>query len=439
MNTRRDFLGSAAVALPAAQSLLAARPGGSRVLGANDRINIGIIGVGIRGSGHCQTLKKMVDSGAQIQVIAASEIYTRRKERAKTLLGLTDKDIHHDYKDLVSRPDVDAVLVATPDHWHFRMAMDALNAGKDVYLEKPMTYRIEEAKVLAEHVKSSGRVMQIGSQYATETQTFKARDIIQKGVLGKVLFCQGTYSRNTYHGEWNYPIDPEGTPENIDWKRFLGSAPKRPFSADRYFRFRKYWDYSGGISTDLLYHRLVPFMAILGPQFPLRVSANGGIFVQKDREVPDTMMTTIEYPDYFVTMASSMASEAVNNFFHPVIYGHEAVMELRGKEVVVTPEPLFKNKFKEKTGVDVLHVDASGPDFQRGHLENFFDCMRTRNKPNLDADFGYKAMVAIGLGVEAYREQKQMAFDPSAERVAKTGPKRETYEGDGKNVDESKA
>jgi len=129
----------------------------------------------------------------------------------------------------------------------------------------------------------------------------------------------------------------------------------------------------------------------------------------------------------------------VNNFFHPVIYGHEAVMELRGKEVVVTPEPLFKNKFKEKTGVDVLHVDASGPDFQRGHLENFFDCMRTRNKPNLDADFGYKAMVAIGLGVEAYREQKQMAFDPSAERVAKTGPKRETYEGDGKNVDESKA
>ena len=308
MNTRRDFIGTAAAALPAAQSLLAARPGASRVLGANDRINVGIIGVGIRGSGHCRQLKKMADSDGKIQVVAASEIYTKRKERAKELLGLTDKDIHHDYKELVNRPDVDAVLIATPDHWHFRMAMDAMLAGKDVYLEKPMTYKIEEAKVLAEHVKSSGRVMQIGSQYATETQTFKAREIVQQGLLGKILFCQGTYSRNSYHGEWNYTVDPEGTAENIDWKRFLGSAPKRPFSADRYFRFRKYWDYSGGISTDLLYHRLVPFLSILGPQFPLRVSANGGIYVQKDREVPDTMMTTIEYADFSVMMLSSMAS-----------------------------------------------------------------------------------------------------------------------------------
>jgi predicted dehydrogenase len=372
-------------------------------------------------------------------MLAASEIYTKRKERAKTLLNLADKDIHHDYKELIARPDIDAVVIATPDHWHFRMAMDALLAGKDVYLEKPMTYKIEEAKVLAEHVKSSGRVMQIGSQYATETQTFKAREVVQQGLLGKILFCQGTYSRNTYHGEWNYTVDPEGTPENIDWKRFLGSAPKRPFSADRYFRFRKYWDYSGGISTDLLYHRLVPFLSIIGPQFPLRVSANGGIYVQKDREVPDTMMTTIEYADFSVMMLSSMASDAPNNFVHPVIYGHEAVMELRGKEVVATPEPLFKKQFKAKTGVDVLHIDAKGPDFYQGHLENFFDCMRSRKKPNLDADFGYKAMVAIGLGVEAYREQKQMSFDPSTERILKVGLKRETYEGDGKNVDETQA
>jgi hypothetical protein len=114
-------------------------------------------------------------------------------------------------------------------------------------------------------------------------------------------------------------------------------------------------------------------------------------------------------------------------------------MELRGKEVVVTPEPLFKKKFKEKTGVDVLQVDATGPDYYQGHLENFFECMRTRKKPNLDADFGYKAMVAIGLGVEAYREQKQMLFDPATERILKNGLKRETFEGDGKNVDETKA
>jgi len=439
MNSRRQFIGTAAAALPAAQALLAARPGSSRVLGANDRINVGIIGAGIRGGQHCRSLKKMADKDAKIQVVAASEIYTRRKEHAKEVLALTDKDIHHDYKELVNRPDVDAVFIATPDHWHFRMAMDAMLAGKDVYLEKPMTFKIEEAKVLAEHVKSSGRVMQIGSQYASETQTFKAREIVQQGLLGKILFCQGTYSRNSYHGEWNYTVEPEGTAENIDWKRFLGSAPKRPFSADRYFRFRKYWDYSGGISTDLLYHRLVPFMAILGPQFPVRVSANGGIYVQKDREVPDTMMTTIEYEDFSVMMLSSMASDAPNNFLHPVIYGHEAVMEMRGKEIVVTPEPLFKKQFKTKTGQDVLHVDATGPEFYQAHLDNFFDCMRTRQKPNLHADFGYKTMVAIGLGVDAYREQKQMLFDPASERILKNGPKRVTYEGDGKNVDETQA
>jgi predicted dehydrogenase len=439
MNTRRNFIGTAAAALPAAKSLLAARPGASRVIGANDRINIGIIGVGTRGGGHARQLKKMADADGKIQVVAASEIYSKRKERAKQLLALTDKDIHHDYKELVNRPDVDAVFVATPDHWHFRMAMDGMLAGKDVYLEKPMTYKLEEAKVLAEHVKSSGRVMQVGSQYASEMQTLKAREVVQQGLLGKILFCQGTYSRNTYHGEWNYTVDPEGTPENIDWKRFLGSAPKRPFSADRYFRFRKYWDYSGGIATDLLYHRLVPFLAIVGPQFPVRVSSNGGIYVQKDREVPDTVMTSIEYSDFSVTMLSSMASDAVNNFFHPVIYGHEAVLELRGGEVVVTPEPLFKKQFKEKTGQDVLHIDAKAPDCYVLHLENFFDSMRSRKKPNLDAEFGYKAMVAIGLGVEAYREQKQMLFDPATERILKNGPKRETFEGDGKNVDETKA
>src|SRR5690242_5378547 len=130
MNSRRDFIGTAAAALPAARSLLAARPGPSRVIGANDRINLGIIGVGIRGAGHCRQLKKMSENDGKIQVIAASEIYTKRKERARDLLGLAEKDIHHDYKELVNRPDIDGVVIATPDHWHFRMAMDAMLAGK---------------------------------------------------------------------------------------------------------------------------------------------------------------------------------------------------------------------------------------------------------------------------------------------------------------------
>jgi Predicted dehydrogenases and related proteins len=417
MTSRREFLGAAAAVTAT-----------SRVLGANDRIGIGIIGVGGMGFGHVKMLKPRTD----VRIVAVSDIYTARKQRARDFLGLTDKDVHHDYKDLLARPDVDAVFVVTPDHWHYRMAMDALEAGKEVYVQKPMAYKIEEAKAMAERVKKTGRVLQVGSQYASEAQYHRARELVAQGAIGKPLWAQGTYCRNTFHGEWNYEIDKEGTEENIDWKRFLGSAPKRPFSQDRYFRWRKYWDYSGGIATDLLYHRLVPFLVTLGPQFPVRVSSNGGIYVHKDREVPDTVSTTIEYPDFQIVMSSSMAADLPGSHIAPILYGHEGSIEFRGKELVVTPEPIYA-----KGGKQPQRISAETRELHVAHMENFFDCVRSRKKPNLDADFGYRAMVAIGLGVEAYRESKQLAFDPATERVLKSAPHRDAYEGNGKNVDET--
>jgi len=416
MTSRRDFLGAAALSA-------------SRVLGANDRINVGIIGVGGMGFGHV----KMLKPNPRVQITAVSDIYTERKKRAREFIGLAEKDVHHEYKELLARPDVDAVFVVTPDHWHYRMAMDALDAGKDVYVQKPMAYRIEEAKTMAERVKKSGRVLQVGSQYASEPQYFRAREAVQQGLIGKPLWAQGTYCRNTFHGEWNYTIDPEGTAESIDWKRFLGSAPKRAFSPDRYFRWRKYWDYSGGIATDLLYHRLVPFLVTLGPQFPVRVSSNGGIYVHKDREVPDTVSTTIEYPDFQVIMSSSMAADLPGAHLAPIIYGHEGTIEFRGKELVITPEPIYGRVKK----TEPLRIPAEAPVLHLAHMENFFDCMRTRKQPNLNADFGYRAMVAIGMGVEAYRESRQLAFDPATERIVKAAPRRDAYEGNGKNVDET--
>ena len=417
MTSRREFLGAAALSAT------------SRLLGANDRINVGIIGVGGMGFGHVKMLKPRAD----IRITAVSDIYTSRKQRAREFLGLAEKDVHHDYKDLLARSDVDAVFVVTPDHWHYRMTMDSLDAGKDVYVQKPMAHRIEEAKSMAERVKKTGRVLQVGSQYASEPQYRRARELVAQGAIGKPLWAQGTYCRNSFHGEWNYRIDPEGTEDAIDWKRFLGSAPKRPFSQDRYFRWRKYWDYSGGIATDLLYHRLVPFLVTLGPQFPVRVSANGGIYVHKDREVPDTISTTIEYPDFQVIMSSSMAADLPGDHLSPVIYGHEGTLEFRGKELVITPEPIYA----KAVGKQPQRIPTETRDLHMAHMENFFDCMRSRKPPNLDADFGYRAMVAIGLGVDAYRESRQLAFDPSTERVLKAPPHREAYEGTGKNVDET--
>ena len=416
MTSRREFLGAAALSAT------------SRALGASDRINVGIIGVGGMGFGHVKMLKPRTD----IQITAISDIYTKRKQRAREFLGLAEKDVHHDYKDLLARSDVDAVFIVTPDHWHYRMAIDALDAGKDVYVQKPMAHRIEEAKAMAERVKKTGRVLQVGSQYASEPQYFRAREAVADGLIGKPLWAQGTYCRNSFHGEWNYQIDAEGSEENIDWKRFLGSAPKRAFSQDRYFRWRKYWDYSGGIATDLLYHRLVPFLVTLGPQFPVRVSSNGGIYVHKDREVPDTVSTTIEYPDFQIVMSSSMAADLPGSHLAPVLYGHEGTIEFRGKELVITPEPIYS-----KTGRKQLRIPAETRDLHMAHMENFFDCMRSRKQPHLDADFGYRAMVAIGMGVDAYRESKQVNFDPVSERVVKSAPRRDAYEGNGKNVDET--
>src|SRR5438128_827123 len=382
MTSRREFLGAAALSA-------------TRVLGANDRINVGIIGVGGMGFGHVRMLKPRTD----IRITSISDIYTKRKQRAKDFLGLTDRDIHHDYKDLLARSDVDAVFVVTPDHWHYRMAMDALDAGKDVYVQKPMAYRIEEAKSMAERVKKTGRVLQVGSQYASEAQYFRAREAIAQGLIGKPLWAQGTYCRNTFHGEWNYTIDDEGAEENIDWKRFLGSAPKRAFSQDRYFRWRKYWDYSGGISTDLLYHRLTPFLVTLGPQFPVRVSANGGIYVHKDREVPDTISTTIEYADFQVVMSSTMAANLPGMRTTPLIYGHEGAIEFLEDGLYITPEEIYA-----RIGRKFQKIPIQTPDLHRAHMQNFFDCMRSRKTPNLDADFGYRVMVAIDMGVQAYRE-----------------------------------
>ncbi|HZL57719.1 MAG TPA: Gfo/Idh/MocA family oxidoreductase [Bryobacteraceae bacterium] len=426
-HSRREFLGGATAAL-GANALAAASS--SRVIGANDRINIGIIGVGGMGFSHVRLLKSHADNTKTIQLTAVSDIYTKRKQRAKDYIGLADNRVHHDYQELLARPDVDGVFIATPDHWHFRMAMDALDAGKDVYLQKPMTYTVEQARDLAAHVAKTGRVLQVGSQFASETVYFKAREMVRQGIIGTPLFAQATYSRNSFHGEWDYAIDPEGTPENIDWKRFLGSAPNLPFNQDRFFRWRKYWDYSGGISTDLLYHRLTPLLMVLGPQFPARVSANGGIFVHKDREVPDTFSTCVEYPKFQVVMSASTAASAPVRLTSPAIIGHEATMEFVGNtEILITPEKIFAKKFAENHGGPELRVYVEPrASMDQMHAENFFDCMRSREKPNLDAQFGYQLMAAIGLGVKAYREGAQMNFMPT---------KRDSYEGDGKNVDET--
>ncbi len=430
-SSRRAFLAHTAAA-PA----LAALPASTRVVGANDRINIGMIGVGSKGRGHLRLLKARAESAGDVHIVAVSDVYRARREDALAQAGLAAGDGTVDYRELLARTDVDAVWIATPDHWHATMALDAIAAGKDVYLEKPMTYAVDEARRIAEAVAATGRVLQVGSQHVSDRRYREARRVIEEGWIGPALWAQNTYCRNSLYGEWNYPIDAEGTPGNIDWARFLGPAPARPFSAERFFRWRKYWDYSGGIATDLFYHRLAPLMLMMGKQFPRRVSAHGGIYAHRDREVPDSYATVVEYDGYFVNLASSMASAAGNTGMPTMVYGHEGAISFLPGAIEVRPEYQFAAKFKQATGAEVLRVEVDQGNVSEDHVANFLDCVRSRERPAFDAQFGYQAMTAIRLGVDSYRSGRMISFDPHAQRELALPAQRPGYEGSGKNVDE---
>jgi predicted dehydrogenase len=319
------------------------------------------------------------------------------------------------------------------------MTMEALRAGKDVYLEKPMSFTIAEAKDIDEAVQKTGRVLQIGAQWCSDPRYRLAKDVIDKGLIGNVLWAQSTYSMNSVHGVWQYEIEKEASPQTVDWPRFLGSAPKRPYSGERYFRWRKYWDYSNGVVSDFFYHRLAPMLITLGGQFPSLVSANGGIYQFKDREVPETFTMTAEYDKFFITVASSAAANGPERHHAPAIYGHEGSIAFYDGYLTVTPDRQFRKKFESAAGKPDLRIEAMPKDLNEiriNHARNFYECMRTRQKPVLDSHLGYQVMTAIKLASDSYRERRMMAFDPVTEKVLAKAPPRRGYEGTGENYQE---
>ena len=329
---RRDFLrtvSATGITLGAATSAFAAKSIGkmsNRVIGANDRINIGVIGCGGRGSSDAQSFATYGQQNANsCQLLGVVDVYEKRK---RTQAEKHSVKGYSDYRELLNQPDIDAVVIATPDHWHGKMALDAMDAGKDVYLEKPMVHTNEEARLLVEKVKETSRVLQVGSQTTSADIWWKAKKNIADGMIGQIIESQGSYHRNSVGGEWNYKIDPAAGPmakgdDYIDWNMWLGSqfklAPKRDFDADRFFRFRKYWDYSLGIASDLFYHVIAPLNICWDePQFPSKVMATGGTYVFKlpngkpDREVPDSFHLVAEYSKgHSLLLSSSMANDTL--------------------------------------------------------------------------------------------------------------------------------
>lgn len=432
--SRREFIkqiGAGTAALSATLSSTPARAErraskAGRVIGANDRINVGFVGCGGRMRAHIRRVVERSKKKGDVMAVAVNDIWDKRKQAAREATGVDEKSVHHDYRELCGRSDVDVVVISSPDHWHHAHALAALEAGKDVYLEKPMTYTVEEAKDIAEAVKAGGRVLQVGSQYASMDHFWKAKKAIADGLIGQVMWASGGFGRNrNKRGEWNYAIDADATEKTLDWKAFLGSAPKRPFSPERYFRWRKYWDYSGGIATDLFYHTVSPLLVAIGPEFPHRVTASGGIYFQHDREVPDTFFMNVDYPKWTMQLACSVGSGVGAPL---VIHGSEGTLfvardseSLDNTEMEVVPDRDFAEEFKKKTGAETLKIPVTP--FARGahpHMDNFLECVRTRQAPHLDAETGYRAMAAIGMGVTAYRRNEVLFFDSKRERVTET-------------------
>jgi predicted dehydrogenase len=412
---------------------------GQRVLGANDRIQVGVIGVGGRGTYVAREFAKVGKEDSSCQVVAVCDVYQKRLNKAKQ-----DHDCkgYLDYREVLELPYVDAVIVATPDHWHAPVAIAAMNKGKDVYCEKPMCHTVEQAKQMAATVHEKKRVMQVGSQTTSADQWHKAKKYIADGAIGKMIMSQGSYHRNTIEGEWNqdssYHIDPNAGPNGkgedfIDWKMWLGQAPERAYNADRFFRFRKYWDYSGGIATDLFFHVVAPLQICWPePQFPLRVSALGGIWVFKDeREVPDTFNLIADFPqEHSLVLSSSMAN---SRHIPGLIRGHKGTIimvdhgmfEGRTDHITLIPEPRVIGKdedYKAKFGAKEQEIPIDQKDAMGTHIRNFLSCVRSRENPTLNVDVALRAQVTISMAVQSYREGRVLYWDNKAMKVTAERP-----------------
>ena len=388
---------------------MATARGYAQVQGAGERMRIGVIGCGGQGTAHMRTLVKMRDSD-NIDVLNVCDIFSKRAEAAAQLTG---GKVVKDYRRVLDNKDVDYVLIASPEHWHYQMTMDAIAAGKHIYCEKPMTYSIEQSRRVAERVAQTPKVkMQVGVQGMSDDSYETANRYIKEGALGTVVLAQIDYSRNYLDDFWVNRVDPDARPgDNLDWNAFLGPARKRPFDPDRFFSWRRYWDYSGGIATDLFVHRVTRIIKSLGLTFPDRVAATGGKFEFRDSpaEIPDTLNMLLDYPKGLtVQLISSMANDTPVDH---LIRGHKATLKFTSTGFEIVPQRAFAKEVQpathKKTGAEELDL----------HHRNLLNAIRKNEALRCDANLGYYGVVATAMGNLSYRKRKYMKWDASKQRA----------------------
>ena len=432
---RRQFMGASAgvAALGAASkiTLLSPRPlqAAPNPVPPSDRVRFASIGTGVEGCTIMQAALRC--PGAEI--VAACDLYdgrlTAAKEYAKKEIFTTK-----DYRAILDRNDVDAVLVATPDHWHAKITQDACAAGKDVYCEKPMSHTVEQAFAMVDAMQNHKRIVQVGSQCRSSIVFAKAKEIFDSGALGQVTAVEASLDRNDASGAWIYPIPPDASEQTIDWNQFLGDAPKRPFDPVRFFRWRCFRDYGEGLPGDLYVHMLTGIHYIAGITAPpRRASSMGGVFRwTENREAPDLIWTLFEYPSFCLSMRSNL-----NNGAPEILRfcGTKGTLEIRNDVLTFTPQdtepqpegysilgwPLklrmeYLQQWRQEhpaplPGQYTLIQSAekfeapSTYDYQIDHMNNFMESVRTRQPAVEDAVYGKNTAIACHMANHSYFEK----------------------------------
>ena len=390
--TRRTFLKQAAIG-----AAVLAYPS-SKVLGANDRVRVGMIGVGDRGNDLLDQVVKVPN----VDLVVMADVYSRRRDQAKSKVP-TIQTVS-DYRRLLDMKDIDGVIVASPLHIHARHFIDTLAAGKDLYAEKTMTWSIPEADKCFAAAKASDRVIQIGLQHESAGATADARQWIKDGWVGKVTQVESWMGRNTPHGkgQWVRAVPADCTLQNVDWNAFLNGRPDRAFDGYKFINWRLFWEFSGGNCAENMVHQIAWIMSVLDLPLPSAVYMSGGVFSEKDgREVPDTIVVTLDFPkDIVVTWQSTFSNKHYE--LGDRILGSDGTLEHHfGEALQYWPEKVNRSEGQAEKG------KAGDQD----HMKNWIDCIRSRGTPNAPVDLGYRSAIAVHMANLSYKNKKRITFE----------------------------
>lgn len=411
MPTRREFVGNV-LAGAAALTVSGAFPS-RRVLGANERIRVGLIGAGGRG----QEIFKSALQCPNTEAAAVADVYTRRLDEVKKYAP--EVKTYQDFRKLLDDRSVDAVLIATPQHQHVLNFVPAIQAGKDIYQEKTMAFNPDHAKRMRKAFRGSGRVVQIGIQSTSSDAVARAREYLTPDKMGTITAIHTHHYRNAPYGGWKRAVPTDCDEQHVDWLGFQGEARKYPFDPNRVINWRFYWDYAGGNVYENMVHQVGFWYKLMGLKIPASVTMTGGNYLSPEMQVPDTMDVSMSQPENLLFTWNSMFGNRYFGEGDDLVLGNKGTI-LRDDHDQVRYEPQDKPRGTTPTapagpgGKKSADIVAGG-DATVVHMQNFFDCMRTRQEPNCPFEIGFRSALACYMAITSYREKRPIRWDEKTE------------------------